>query len=349
MASEKMLLREVGENELVRRIAAWTRPTERSKSVPSWAKWKLLAGIGDDAAVVQARAATPQALTTDMLVEGTHFFSEHPPEQLGRKAAEVNLSDLASMGAWPAWVLVSLGLPGKLQLDWVFSFYRGLKKALAPYSAVCLGGDCVRSEHIVINIATGGYCEGKAPLALRSQAKPGQFLYVTETLGDSGAGLHLLRDSQLAGGTKEREALIRKHQSPRARVFEGIAIAHHCEGAMMDLSDGLGTDLPRMAAASACGFEVSLSALPISSTLKHLIPALPLKPEEFALWGGEDYELLFTSSQDESCWLDKVARATGKRKTRITRIGRVVPGDGVRYLDANNRAVCMRNVSFQHY
>ena len=349
MASKKVLLQEIGENELVRRIAAWTRPSALSQHGPPWGAWKLLAGIGDDAAVVQARAAAPQALTTDMLVEGTHFFSEHPPEQLGRKAAEVNLSDLAAMGAWPAWVLVSLGLPGGLQLDWVAAFYRGLKKALAPYGAVCLGGDCVRSERIVINIATGGYCEGKAPRALRCLAQPGQFLYVTETLGDSGAGLCLLRDALLAAGSRERETLIRKHQSPHARVLEGIAIAHHCKGAMMDLSDGLGTDLPRMAAASGCAFEVSLPALPISPALKRLAHALPLQPEEFALWGGEDYELLFTSGQEESRWIDEVARAGGKHKTRITRIGRVVPGAGVRYLDANNRVVSMRNVSFQHY
>jgi thiamine-monophosphate kinase len=245
--------------------------------------------------------------------------------------------------------MVSLGLPGELPLDWVAAFYRGLKKSLAPYGAVCLGGDCVRSERIVINIATGGYCERNAAHALRSQAKPGQFLYATGTLGDSGAGLHLLQHEKIASGTRERTTLIRRHQSPQARVYTGVAIARHCGGAMMDLSDGLGTDLPRMAAASGCGFEVWLPALPISPALKKLSAVLPLKPEEFAIWGGEDYELLFTASPQEADWINKVSSASSKRKTRITRIGRAVPGSGVRYLDADNRVVVPRNASFQHY
>jgi thiamine-monophosphate kinase len=357
-----------------------------------------LVSIGDDAAIVrQSRGAPPLAITTDMLVEGTHFLPSQPPESLGKKAGNCNLSDLAAVGAWPAWVLVSLGAPGKTSVAWVEAFYRGLRSVLDPFGCLCVGGDCVRAPQVTINIVAGGYCapdavanglkpalqttaggycalSGGAALPLRSRAKPGQDLYVTGTLGDSGAGLFLLRhprkEKKLRAAGVNTAALIARHQEGASRIHAGIAIARRCpDAAMMDLSDGLAADLPRMAEASGCGFEVSAAVLPLSAALRRFASLAGLSADlgrrdarpnssgrrdarptlaDFALFGGEDYELVFTTAAAPERWRDGVAHAAPGRPLRLTRIGRVVRGSGVRFLDAQGREI-RANGSFEHF
>jgi thiamine-monophosphate kinase len=416
-------LHAIGENELIRRIAQWMAPRAASPrsapsipsiaSIPStastpspksppWAKQDILVAIGDDTALVrQSKGAPPLAITTDMLVEGTHFLPSQPPESLGKKAGNSNLSDLAAVGAWPAWVLVSLGAPGKTPAAWVEAFYRGLRSVLDPFGCLCVGGDCVRAPQITINIVAGGYCapdavsNGLKPalqtieagrscapdggaalpaLPLRSRAKPGQELYVTGTLGDSGAGLFLLRhplqEKKLRAAGVNTAALIARHQEGASRIHAGIAIARHCpDAAMMDLSDGLAADLPRMAEASGCGFEVSAAVLPLSPALRRFASLAGLSADlgrrdarpnpsgrrdarptltDFALFGGEDYELVFTTAATPERWHDGVAHAAPGRPLRLTRIGRVVRGSGVRFLDAQGREI-RGNRSFEHF
>jgi len=383
-------LHEIGENELIRRIAQWMAPRAASSpsalSTPStlstsstkrplWAKQDILVAIGDDTALVrQSKGAPPLAITTDMLVEGTHFLPSQPPESLGKKAGNCNLSDLAAVGAWPAWVLVSLGAPGKTPAAWVEAFYRGLRSVLDPFGCLCVGGDCVRAPQITINIVAGAYCAPDAAPPLRSRAKPGQDLYVTGTLGDSGAGLFLLRhpgkEKKLRAAGVNTAALIARHQEGASRIHAGIAIARHCpDAAMMDLSDGLAADLPRMAEASGCGFEVSATVLPLSAALRRFTARAGLSADlgrrdarpnpsgrrdarptltDFALFGGEDYELVFTTAAAPERWHDGVAHAAPGRPLRLTRIGRVVRGSGVRFLDAQGREI-RGNRSFEHF
>ena len=394
-------LHAIGENELIRRIAEWMAPrtasphsatstkstlsTASTKSIaestktaakrPPWAKQEILVAIGDDTAIVrQSRGAPPLAITTDMLVEGTHFLPSQPPESLGKKAGNCNLSDLAAVGAWPAWVLVSLGAPGKTSTAWIEAFYRGLRSVLDPFGCLCVGGDCVRAERVTINIVAGGSCASDTAPPLRSRAKPGQDLYVTGTLGDSGAGLFLLRhprkEKELRAAGVNTAALIARHQEAASRIHAGIAIARRCrDAAMMDLSDGLAADLPRMAGASGCGFEVSAAVLPLSAALRRFAARAGLSADlgrrdarpnssgrrdarstlaDFALFGGEDYELVFTTGGAPERWRGAVAHAAPGRPLRLTRIGRVVRGSGVRFLDAQGREI-RANGSFEHF
>jgi thiamine-monophosphate kinase len=389
-APTRQTLGALGENALVERIAEWMRPRNSLEPspkekrpglpVPPWAAQKVLTGIGDDTALVQlgGKAGPRLALTTDLLVEGTHFLPTHPPRILGAKAVEVNLSDLAAAGAWPTWILVSLGAPPNLSPEWIEALYAGMRDALAPYACPCLGGDTVRSKRVVLNIVAGGFlAPGTEPL-LRSHAREGQALYVTGTLGDSRAGLQmLLRETEGASdetgpsrtttrktrkqpeatsgllhlSERDRTFLVQRHQAPRARVAAGGVIARLCpDAAMMDVSDGLACDLPRLARASHCGFEVRLTALPLSPALRRYAAAHSTSPEQIALAGGEDYELLFATAEPPERWREAVARAAGGRPLRITRIGQVTAeSEGVRFLNRRGEAVLPSESSFLHF
>ncbi|NQU44306.1 thiamine-phosphate kinase [bacterium] len=328
-------LHHLGENELVRRIARWVASPAVPRNRPPWAAMELVAGIGDDTAIVHpAPGAPPLALTTDMLVEGRHFLPGHPPEDLGYKAAAVNLSDLAAVGAWPVWVLVSLGAPGETGIEWIEAFYRGMSLSLAPYGCACIGGDCVGSDRIVINVVAGGNPAPDVAAPLRSRARPGQKVYVTGTLGDSGAGLALLQSVKSNPPMPPEHAeLIRRHRRPEARVRAGIAIARHCpDAALMDLSDGLAADLGRLGEASRCGFVLDPENLPFSSALQKAAPDLPRPPRHYSLYGGEDYELVFTTSRPETEWRDKIEKTDPDRVLPVACIGEVVPGVGIRFI-----------------
>jgi thiamine-monophosphate kinase len=371
-------IRHIGEDDLIQRIAGWLAERRDGRRAVRSALRRLgmrvVVGIGDDAAVVSCgRGAPPLALTTDMLVEGVHFLADHPPEALGAKAAAANLSDLAAVGAWPAWILVSLGAPRQTPARWVEAFYRGMRSVMDLYGCFCIGGDCVRAKQLTVSIAAGGNCDPRSKIPLRSRAKPGQALYVTGTLGDAGAGLWLLRGGAARAGRprpteRDRERLIARHQRPTPRVEAGAAIARAChDAAMMDLSDGLAADLPRMAQASGCGFDIDLSALPISAPLKRAAAGLPYSAESFALFGGEDYELLFTTALPPSKWFEAVShaaatqraaagqraasgrRAAAGRPLRITRISAARRGEGVRYLDRAGKVVEPRGPIFRHF
>ncbi len=377
----------LGENALVERIARWMRrdgcgrKDRKSAGVPSWAAFEVLADIGDDTALVRVGggAGSRMALTTDLLVEGTHFLSSHPPRVLGAKAVEVNLSDLAAAGAWPAWILVSLGVPADISADWIEALYTGMRDALDPYGCLCLGGDTVRSERVVLNVVAGGLLMPGVEAPLRNRARVGQSLYVTGTLGDSMAGLRILlqeaesAESAVSGVSlklgpqgagkravesfsqlpaRDRAFLVQRHQCPGARVAAGGAIARLCpDAAMMDLSDGLACDLPRLARASCCGFEVRLAALPLSSALRRYAAGCSVAPEQMALTGGEDYELVFATSEPFENWRDAVARAAGGgRPLRITRIGKVTAEpQGVRFVDRQGAVVQPSESSFLHF
>lgn len=356
-SSRKESLREIGEDALIRRIAKLMRPPAEGAFPPvDWRKIRIEAGIGDDTAIVRPSPESPPlAITTDMLVEGVHFLASHPAEALGAKAVEANLSDLASAGAWPAWILVSLGAPGTTPAQWVEDLYRGMRRAMRPYGCLCIGGDCVRAEKLTINIVAGGNCDPQSRAPLRSRAKPGQSLYVTGTLGDSGAGLYLLQNPKkfrrlTVQQQRDSKKLIARHEKPTARVRAGIAIARLCkDAAMMDLSDGLATDLPRMARAAHCGFRIDTSALPLSQSLKRMASLLPHTPEAYALYGGEDYELVFATSVPPDAWMESVKMGAPGGRLRVTRIGEVAGGEEAQFLDSDGANVGGADKFFKHF
>lgn len=287
---------------------------------------KVVLGIGDDAAIFKPTKGHEMIFTTDMLVEGRHFdFKWISPWQLGAKTMAVNVSDCAAMGAKPMVAVVSLGVPAKFPVKDLEAFYDGLKGWGEQYGAQVVGGDTVGSDKFVVNVALVGEVEAGKALR-RSGAKAGDALFVTGTLGDSAAGLRCLRHP-LAKEDKEKHSeahLIKRHLTPVPRFNVGRALsAKKLASAAIDISDGLSSEIHHLCEESGLGVEIHEEALPISPFLAHYCGGNGLNPLDFALNGGEDYELLFTVPLARiSEVVQKLPAETG---VAVKSIGRMVP------------------------
>lgn len=254
-------------------------------------------GIGDDCAVLHQQNGRDTLVSTDMLIEGTHFLREDiAPYDLGWKSAAVNLSDIAAMGGQPTGTFLSLALPASLNTGWVEQFLNGYADISGRFGAGLLGGDTTASpDRICINVAILGECpSGNA--RLRSAAMDTDLVCVTGALGDSAAGLKAI----LEGVERDADVrlLIGRHYRPVPRIAEGLELsANPCVHAMMDISDGIGSDLEHILEASGCVAEIDLDAIPLSVVLKRICKRYGWDPLEFARCGGEDYELLFTCTR----------------------------------------------------
>jgi thiamine-monophosphate kinase len=303
----------LGEFGFIEKIRADLKPRKPS----------VVLGIGDDAAILKPAPGQDLVLTTDMLVEGRHFdFKFISPWQLGAKTMAVNISDCAAMGAKPTAAVVSLGVPEDYPVRDLEAFYDGLKSWGESYGAEIVGGDTVGSDKFVVNVALLGEVEAGHALR-RDGAKAGDALFVTGTLGDSAAGLHaLLNPSSL--GKEVSPLLVKKHLSPVPRFASGRFLAvKKLASAAIDVSDGLSSEIHHICAESGLGAEIHEEALPLSDSLLHYCSELGLDPLEFALNGGEDYELLFTVP------LDKISQVVQKMQPETgvacRSIGRMVP------------------------
>jgi thiamine-monophosphate kinase len=284
----------------------------------------LIKGIGDDAAVIQAGHADEYWLvTTDTLLEGVDFRREWTtPRLLGRKSIAVNLSDLAAMGARPRFFTVSLAIPLDISKQWIRGFYDGLTAMESSEGAQLIGGDLSQSKSgIMVSITALGESLNRK-IIYRSGGCAGDFLYVTGILGRSEAGLRLLETGCTKSRSLPRREALRAHRAPEARCEAGFWLAQcgmvRC---MMDLSDGLSIDLPRMCSASGVGAEIYLADLPVYSKSR----LWDCDPQELALHGGEDYELLFAVSKSKSLLFEK-KYPSGFPK--IAKIGRLIPERG---------------------
>lgn len=274
-------LGEFGLIEHIRKMAA-----RKSSSV--------LLGMGDDAAALKCASSSVLLATTDMLLEDVHFDLCYTDfYSLGWKSAAVNLSDIAAMGGIPRFCLTSLGIPSLVPVEQINNFYRGFSAVLRTYRALLVGGDtCLSRDKLVVNVVVLGECK-KAQILSRAGAEPGDRIFVTGTLGDSAAGLELLRSRNAGAGGKK---LIQKHLRPVPRVEWGRLIARSkCANAMIDLSDGLSSDLAHICDESRVGARIFSADLPYSRSLRSAEDGLEKKMLHYALSGGEDYELLFTA------------------------------------------------------
>lgn len=302
-----MKLSELGEFGLVGEIS-------RGFTVPEG-----VTGIGDDCAVIPQRDGTDTLISSDMLVEGSHFLMDDiSPYRLGWKSAAVNLSDIAAMGGRPTATFLSFALPENLDAEWVREFIRGYRDISLRFSCPLLGGDTTSTpDRVCVCVTVLGECRHGAS-RLRSYAREGDIVCVSGPLGDSAAGLRLI----LNGAERDALAdkLIERHYLPVPRVDEGIALAA-VEGvhAMMDISDGVGSDLRHILKASGAGAEIDIAQLPLSGELREVCSREGWDPAELALCGGEDYELLFTVSPE----------AESSLPVRHYAIGRIVSGDGI--------------------
>ncbi|MEJ2109956.1 MAG: thiamine-phosphate kinase [Acidobacteriota bacterium] len=296
-------------------------------------------GIGDDAAVIrQGKTEEYRLVSTDMLVEDVDFRRKWTsPRQLGRKSLSVNLSDLAAMGAVPKFFTVALGLPTDISMYWIKEFYRGLTERAE-------GGDLSSSrERIVVSItALGASVERK--VVYRSGGKAGDILYVTGTLGLSAAGLKILETGCIHPRNSLKREAVQTHRDPEPRCRSGMWLAHcgmvRC---MMDLSDGLSADLPRLCSASGTAAEIDVSKLPVHREAT----AWGWDPVALALHGGEDFELLFAVKGNKSKIFEKSYPA---ELPPVTRIGQLIPGNGEVWIyGARRRRQRLKNMGYEHF
>lgn len=282
-------------------------------------------GIGDDCAVIP-REDNELLYSTDMLIEGVHFLRDAAsPEDVGWKSLAVNLSDIAAMGGAPVATFLSIALPKGAQVEWAERFISGYAELSRKFNVLLLGGDTTSSlRDIAINVGV----LGRAPLGKsvkRSGAVVGQGIYVTGNLGDSAGGLQAILDDW--DKTPEVESLIQSHIKPIPRIEAGQALMNSgLVGAMMDISDGIASDLKHILKASGVGAEVCLDRIPISDNLERVCEKYGHCSYALAVGGGEDYELLFTAPADIEGLLD----------FPIYKIGEIVSGDSLIWMDNGN-------------
>lgn len=288
----------------------------------------LVAGIGDDAAVLRSTPGKETVITADLLVEDIDFRrTTTPPYLLGHKALAVSLSDIAAMGARPLWSMVSIGVPEYVwATDFVERLYNGLLDLASRYGVQLIGGDTSRTnERIVIDSIVSGECAAGMAV-LRSAAKAGDQIFVTGSLGAAAAGLRLiergahLAEQNLADDDSQKlDHILLRQLRPEPRVGWGIVLGEErLATSMIDLSDGLSSDLNRLCSASKVGALIDSALLPVDERVTELCGRRALDPLQLALHGGEDFELLFTVKPGDVARLPK--RVDG---VEIKRIGEI--------------------------
>lgn len=309
----------------------------------------VVRGIGDDAAVFTPKKGRQIVLTTDLLVEGVHFdLKTASLEDVGYKSAVANLSDIAAMGASPAYALVCLAIPSTLSHADIDRFYRGFMMASRRHGVHLIGGDTSASQHdVFINVTLVGHVATGSAL-MRQGARVGDLVYVTGTLGDSLAGLTLLSDRKKSLRSSTRDRLMRRHFRPTPRLTLGHTLsAHRLATSAIDVSDGLSGDIRHICLQSQVGVELDARTLPLSSELRTYARSYARNPIDLALQGGEDYELLFTvSPRNRSKLIDRCGRIA----CRLSCIGVIRPQTfGLRLRDETDRLRRLPMLSYRHF
>jgi thiamine-monophosphate kinase len=302
-------------------------------------------GIGDDAAVILPPNAREYWLvTSDMLLENIDFRRKWTtPRELGCKSIAVNLSDLAAMGARPRFYTVSLALPPDVSEQWILEFYSGLTELGGAKGACLIGGDLSSSKSgILVSITALGESL-KRKVLYRAGGKPGDLLFVTGILGRSAAGLKILQRGRLRQRSKPQKEAVQAHRKPEPRCEAGLWLAQcdlvHC---MMDLSDGLSADLPRMCAASGVGAEIDAGRLPVFSESS----SWNCNPLDLALNGGEDFELLFAVPKAKAHLLEKKYPAN---LPKITSIGEMTSDTAIQLHNSGKNRRRLPERGFDHF
>ncbi|MCM2310535.1 MAG: thiamine-phosphate kinase [Steroidobacteraceae bacterium] len=295
----------------------------------------VLLGVGDDAALLEVPPGRVLVAAVDTLVEGRHFMADAPPDSIGHQALAVNLSDLAAMGADPAWALLSLSLPDSDEA-WLKSFAAGLYALAEQHGVALVGGDTVRGPRVVTVTVLGSM---EPQLALRRDgAQPGDVLFVSGWPGEAAAGLEALRTGGAQGAA---DVLVRRYRYAEPRLELGRALRGRASAAM-DVSDGLYGDLQKLCKASGCGARLDLERLPVSAELARRYSRADC--ERFVLFGGDDYELLF--SVPAATAADFVAEWSGGLP--LHRIGVMVTGIAVRCM-RDGRPEAVQGGGYDHF
>jgi len=312
------------EDSILRKISDSFRSASRNTGQ------SVALGIGDDAALFRPKPGHETILTCDWFLEGTHFLREkHPPDAVGWKCLARALSDVAAMGGTPCCFLLSLALPETHTGLWLDRFLGGLRRASRKFRCALAGGDTTRRNEILISVTVAGEVPaGRA--VLRSRANTGDIVYVSGRLGEAELGLRILQRSK--GVPSKKNPLVKKHLYPEPRLALGQWLAEkRLVTTMMDLSDGLSSDLSRLCAASAVGAQLESSKIP---KVRLLEAALKKRhdPLHLALHGGDDYELLFTVPPRKTELLPNSFRGV-----RLRAIGRITQKRELLLRDENSK------------
>jgi thiamine-monophosphate kinase len=336
MSANRMPRIRIGEDELIDRIR---------RRMPSLAGGGLRLGIGDDAAVIRSRPGSEWVLSCDQFLENVHFLTAaYPPEAIGYKALARATSDLGAMGARPRFFLLSLSLPAGRTGAWLDKMIRGMSRAARQFGLTLAGGDTARNPSgnpaVALNLTVVGEIDSGHAVR-RGGARPGDAVFVSGRLGGSQLGLELI----LRGMATERRwrRLLAPHFCPKPPIELGRWLARRrLASAMMDISDGLSTDLYRLCHASHTGARIYQKKLPGVAVPAEL-QSRGLDAPALALHGGEDYGLLFAVRKRH---LRSIPRAF--RGQRITRIGEIVAGRGITLL-ANGAASVLAPQGWDHF
>ncbi len=299
----------------------------------------VIQGVGDDGAVLHVPIGMDLVVSVDTLVSGVHFFADVDPAALGHKALAVNLSDMAAMGAEPAWATLALTLP---QVDevWLEAFGRGFFELAEHYGVQLVGGDTCRGP-LAMSVQMHGFIQQGAALR-RVGAMPGDLIYVTGTLGDAGLALQALQNHQVHS-EPHAHYLKGRLERPSPRVFEGLAL-RGIASAAIDISDGLVADLGHILAASGVGATLEIERLPVSSAFVAVVQGdscwqLPLS-------AGDDYELCFTVPVEKQAKVEQVFARFG---CGAARIGVIESALGLRCKLASGEILTPPSSGYQHF
>lgn len=322
-----MAVIEPGEFELIQHYFSEKRPY----------RGDVLLGQGDDCALVKVAPGTSLAVTTDTMVAGVHFDQHVPPKALGHKLVAVNLSDLAAMGADPAWISVAVTLPS-VEPDWLEQFTAGMHELTGYYNCSLIGGDTTRGPMAFTVTAQGLIPQGQQ--LTRNGARPGDWIYVSGQLGDAAAALAAQRGDITVSSTAQ-SALEHRLFYPTPRVALGQALRGMATSAI-DISDGLAADLGHILRQSDVGARLFVDHLPLSSHLMDVEESLRYR---LALYGGDDYELCFTVDEESRGSLETTLAHLG---VPFTCVGQIEKGNGIRFFD-KEQMIEISGKGYQHF
>ncbi len=301
--------------------------------------------LADDVALIAGPAGQQWAITKDAMVAGVHFFPDDPPELIARKLVRVNLSDLASKGAEPQFLLLATCFPQDVDAAWIDRFAGGLKTDCEEFTVAVIGGDTVATPGpLVLALTAVGRLPENTAL-LRSNARSGDHIWLSGSLGDAALGLFVAKGERKTLSDTDVGFLLDRYRLPRPRVTLGPrlrGLAH----AGMDVSDGLLGDLAHICRASSCAAEIEADRLPLSAAARAALAAGLGNGLSTVVTGGDDYEILFTAPPDADRALSALS---GELDVPLTRIGRIKPGQGVALLDGDGNVLDVGQGGYRHF
>ncbi|MCX8158081.1 MAG: thiamine-phosphate kinase [Candidatus Diapherotrites archaeon] len=293
---------------------------------------EVIEGIGDDTAIIKISSNKYLLFTTDMFVENDHFsLAYSKPEDIGKKVIEANVSDIAAMGGIPKYAVISISLKQNISFDFVKRLYKGVYYSCNKYNVDLVGGDTVHGNEIVINVAMLGYAKTDE-ICKRKDAKVGDLIMCSGYLGTSTCGLELYRNN-----IDGFESIKKFHRAPHANLDKSRKVCKYVN-AMEDVSDGLASEVRNICLESKKGAIIYWEKIPIREDVRKAAKILGKEPEDFALYGGEDFELVFTVSKKNYEKVKKFGYV----------VGEVIKGNKI-YLSKENKLIEIKKFGYDHF